>query len=84
MTIYEYMDQLGYTKHQQYPNGFERVHNDVRLLIIFNYRAHTAKGRIVPIHLIKNQNDIDDLQKAYYLLIDDLKKISDVGIIIDK
>ncbi len=83
MTIYEYMNSIGYEKNQQYPNGFERKYDkDTTLGIIFNYPNRTAYGVVMYPHLIKSQKRLDKLQDAYNLLQDDLKKVEAIKITI--
>lgn len=83
MTIYEYMNSLGYAKNQQYPNGFERKLDEATTLgIIFNFKNRTAYGVVMYPHLIKSQKRLDKLQDAYNILQDDLKKVEAVKITI--
>lgn len=80
MTIYEYMGNLGYTKHSQYPNGFEKMHNDRKILMVFNYKEKTVSGSVGAMRLIKKQRDIDDIQEAYHIMLRDLEELTKIGL----
>lgn len=81
MTIFEYMNQIGYEKNEKYSTGFEKKYDTSTTLgIIFNYKERTARGVIMYPHLIKSQERLDKLQDAYNVLQNDLKLVERIGI----